>query len=127
MNAAFYALTNDLRAFELPEAQYAAAALRQYHINCDQKGEAPVDNSVVLDVHQYRVIHSAVMAELEDADGDDLIPTYLVITKENLQAVFPHPSVDTPEEVAQFIETYPLAITGPILLTDVRDHWPMID
>lgn len=120
----FYGLTNDHRIIELGEHEYASAALNQLKHDDEEAGRDTEVLPMVFNDLQYRSILSAVAAELTDADGDGQVPTYLVVPYSTQQAVFPHPSVNTDEEAAEFVAEYPLEIVGPIKLATVRDSWP---
>lgn len=126
-NQQFYGLTDDSRIILLPLASYPVTALRLYIAACAEKEETPANIPLMFNVHQYRSVLSAVDAELNDVDGDGMIPTYMVVPYSSQQAVFPHPSVDTSEEALEFIASFPIEVVGPIELTVVRDTWPKVD
>jgi hypothetical protein len=114
-----YGLLNDCTVVKLPDAEYAAGALHKYAIQQKALGHTVPVFPIIFSEEQYHAILSHVLDELKKEDG----PTYMVITKDGEQPVFPHSSVDSAEEIAAFMESYPLEVFGPIELTDVRDHW----
>lgn len=120
----FFGLTNDQQIIELGAHEYASTALTQLKHDSDEAGREVPELPMVFNDLQYRSILSAVAAELNDADGDGQIPTYFVVPYSSQQAVFAHPSVDSADEVAEFISNYPLEVVGPIKLSTVRDNWP---
>lgn len=125
-NQQFYGLTQDGSIIVLPQAPYANVALRLHAGECESKNEDQPEMSLVFNDFQYRSLLSAVDAELNDLDGDTLIPTYFIIPFATQLAVFPHPSVDTDDEAAEFLDGYPMESVGPFKLTDVRDNWPKV-
>ncbi|WJJ55092.1 hypothetical protein [Xanthomonas phage RTH11] len=131
VNQQFFGISADGQILWLPEAAYPSDALRIYQAN----DEKPLRIEMVLDANQYDIIRSAVDAELNDVDGDTLIPTYFVIPFHTQHAVFPHPSVDTEEEVKEWLENWiaqhssedrHVAVLGPFKLDDVKANWPVV-
>lgn len=123
----FYGLTVDNKIIVLPEAEYPSTALHKFNNEREQAGESAQEFALVFNDFQYRALLSQVDAELNDVDGDGMIPSYLIIPLESLTAVFSHPSVDTDEEAAEFLANYPMLSVGPIKLADVRDTWPKVE
>lgn len=120
----FYGLSEDGKITLLPPSEYASAALKAQQQEMAAKGEPAPRYTMILNQHQYSSILSAVDAELEDLDGDTLIPTYFIIPFSTQLAVFAHASVDTDEEAAEFIQGYPVVSAGPFKLADVKASWP---
>ncbi len=120
----FYGMTLDGEIVQLPKAEYASAALHKARAELEAEGKELPELVVIFNEFEYAAALSAVDAELNDVDGDGMIPTYAVFPFDNLRPVFPHPSVDTDEEAAEFVEGYPLTVAGPVKLTQIRDHWP---
>lgn len=122
----YFALTAEGSILILPPAEYASGALHKYRAECEAAGRETPNFPMIFNEHQYRSVLSAVAAELSDVDGNDLVPKYVVFPYSSQQAVFPHSSVDTEEEIAEFIATYPLEVAGPVLLSVVQDNWPQL-
>lgn len=120
----FYGLTQEGGIVMLPLAPYASTALHLYNRQCAEDALKPANFPMIFNDHQYRAVLSAVEAELNDVDGDTLIPTYVVFPFDTLLPVFPHASVDTDEEVQEFIQGYVLEVAGPVKLEDIRANWP---
>jgi len=126
----FYGIDKSGMVHLLPLAPYASDALRAYATN-----EAnPVRMELVLNQHQYDGIYSAIEAELNDVDGDTLIPTYFAIPYHTLHAVFPHPSIDTQAEVDEWVANFIkvpegedrlIQVLGPFTLSHAKQHWPV--
>ncbi len=125
MDNQFYGLTEAGEIVLLPKAEYNSAALQAYQESCKQAGQPPQALQVLLSEHQYRVIYSHVLAELEDQDGDGLVPHFLCIALTNELPVFPHASVDTAEELEEFRQTYPVPLSSGIPLRAIKDSWPI--
>lgn len=131
VNQQFFGITSCGQICWLPEAAYPSDALRIYQAN----DEKPLRIEMVLDANQYDIIRSAVDAELNDVDGDTLIPTYFVIPFHTQHAVFPHPSIDTEEEVQEWLtnwiathgsEERLVSVIGPFKLDYVKANWPVV-
>ena len=120
-----YGLTNDGNVVVLPAAEYASGAVHRYQAACAERNEEPVNFPVVLNEVQYQFILDNVESELDDIDGDGLVPHYMFVSFDGEQPVFPHASVNTPEAAAAFVADDAMELVGPFLLTDVRDHWPV--
>ncbi len=127
----FYGLTAEGEIIVLPKAEYAAGAIRQY---MEEHKEQAKRLDLTFTEHEYRGITSAIDAELNDVDGDTLIPTYFIIPYHTLHAVFPHPSVDTIDEVLEWLGNWReqssnngerlIEQVGPIMLSYAKANWP---
>lgn len=121
----FYGLTKDGQIVVLPKATYSAGAIRQY---LEEQGENALHLELTFSETDYAYMTSAIDAELNDLDGDTLIPTYFVLPYHTLQPLFPHPSVDTDEEFVEWLDNWKtqtggLAV-GPFKLADAKANWP---
>lgn len=125
----FYGITKDGLICHLPEAPYASDAIRYYQ----EHDEKPLRLELVLNQNQYDQVITAIKAELDDVDGDTLIPTYFIIPFHTLQPVFAHPSVDTEAEVAEWVTNFikvpegedsVIQILGPFTLEHTKTNWP---
>lgn len=122
MENQFYGLTDQGKIVLLPKAEYSSTALSRYQ---DEGGTERLD--LILTEQQYRVILSHVDAELNDLDGDGLVPVYMVISFVTQLPMFPHASVDTDEELKEFIDSHDYQLSAGVKLTDVRDTWPQLE
>lgn len=122
MENQFYGLTDTGKIVLLPKAEYSSTALTLYN---DGDGTELFD--LILTEQQYRVILSHVDSELNDIDGDGLVPTYMVVSFITQLPIFPHASVDTPEELQKFIDSHSYRLSAGVKLTDVRDTWPRLE
>lgn len=125
MDNQFYGLTEAGEIVLLPRAEYSSAALQAYQESCKQTGQSPQVLQVLLSEHQYRVIYSHAVAEIEDHDGDGLVPHYLCIALPTELPVFPHASVDTAEELEEFRQGYPVPLSTGVPLSFIKDSWPI--
>lgn len=124
MDHQYYGLTEAGEMLVLPKAEYSSTALREW-ANALEAAVKPVPTlQIILDEHAYQVIYSHLDAEIEDRDGDGQIPHYLCISLQTQLPVFPHPSVDTPAEIAEFLQSYPTPLTNGVALTDAKQNWP---
>jgi hypothetical protein len=112
----------------LPLAENAGQSFYRYSMLCNEEKRKELTLSIIFGNAEYKALLSQVAAELNDTDGDGLIPTYLVIRTDTEQSMFLHSSVDNDEAAVAFIESYPTTaackLVGPIELTTVRDEWP---
>lgn len=122
MENQFYGLTDQGKIVLLPKAEYSSTALSRYQ---DEGGTESL--ALIFTEQQYRVILSHVEAELNDLDGDGLIPTYMVVSFVTQLPIFPHASVDTEEELLEFINSHDYQLSGGVKLTDIRDTWPQLE
>lgn len=115
------------RLVSLPKAEWSSAALIAYQGDCERQGALPEEFDLVLTEDEYRVIRSHVQAEIEDKDGDGLVPTFFTIQYETHLPVFPHPSVQSEEDMVDFVEGHSIPLTHGIRLSQVAEQWPEVE
>lgn len=125
MDQQYYGLTEAGEIVLLPKAEYSSSALLAFIREHEQAGKTAPTLQLILSEEAYQVVYSHLEAELEDRDGDGQVPHYLCLAHTTQLPVFPHPSVDTEEELQEFFKNYPTALTTGVRLTDAKAKWPV--
>ncbi|QVD49334.1 hypothetical protein LUCX_264 [Xanthomonas phage vB_XciM_LucasX] len=123
MSNKFYGLVSEDFSIIEMEGEYSSTALHNYEHAAKDAGVEPKDLILIFSEFEYTRILSSVEAELTDADGDGLIPVYVGVAFSTQLPVFPHASVDTEEEAAEFKANFPDELAGPFKI-ELTKAWP---